>query len=56
MPVLTHELLHTVRVDLVRSIYPSAEGSRLPGVTLSSFEAEDSAAPAQLGFDIGLRA
>ncbi len=55
-PVPTHELLHGVSLDLVRSVYPSAKGIRLLGVTLSSFEREDAAAPAQLGLDLGLRA
>ncbi len=50
-PVLTRELLRAVSLDLVRSIYPPAKGIRLSGVTLSSFEAEDAAAPAQLGLD-----
>jgi DNA polymerase-4 len=55
-PVQTRELLHAVSLDLVRSVYPPAKGIRLLGVTLSSFEAEAAAAPAQLGLDLGLRA
>ena len=55
-PVLTRELLHAVSLDLVRSVYPPAKGIRLLGVTLSSFEAEDAVAPAQLGLDLGLGA
>jgi DNA polymerase-4 len=54
-PVLTRELLRAVSLDLVRPIYPPATGIRLLGVTLSSFEAEDAAALAQLGLDLGLR-
>ncbi len=54
--VLTRELLHAVSLDLVRSVYPPAKGIRLLGVTLSSFEAEDAAAPTQLGLDLRLEA
>jgi len=54
-PVLTREHLHAVSLELVRSVYPPAKGIRLLGVTLSSFEVEEAAAPVQLGLDLGLR-
>jgi DNA polymerase-4 len=55
-PVATRELLHSVSVELVRSVYPPRRGIRLLGVTVSSFdgEAEDEAGPSQLGLDLGL--
>jgi DNA polymerase-4 len=52
VPVASRELLHAVSRTLVRSVFPPAIGIRLVGVTMSGFEHQDDAAPAQLGFDL----
>jgi len=50
-PVLTREVLRSVAVDLVRTIYPPRTGIRLLGATLSNFDApETSASEAQMAF------
>jgi DNA polymerase-4 len=46
--VASQELLRSVSVDLLRSVYPLTKGIRLVGVTLSSFEHPDAAPASQL--------
>ncbi|MBR0645320.1 DNA polymerase IV [Plastoroseomonas hellenica] len=48
--VTSQETLRQVSIDLVRSVFPSAKGIRLLGVTLSNFEGLDGAEPRQ--FDL----
>jgi DNA polymerase-4 len=55
-PVLTREILHSVSLDLVRSVYPPTKGIRLLGVTVSGFESDGAATPEQLGFDLEIGA
>ena len=54
-PILTQELLRSVSIELVRSVYPVTKGIRLLGVTLSNFKPEDADPTAQLGLDLGLQ-
>jgi len=49
-PVASRELLHALSRGLVRSVFPPAAGIRLVGVTMSGFDHQADAAPAQLNF------
>lgn len=51
--VTSQETLRNVSVSLVRTVLPSAKGIRLVGVTLSSFESANKAAPGQLDLGFG---
>lgn len=51
--VVSQETLREISIGLVRSVYPVRTGVRLVGVTVSHFEREDEAVPAQLGLDFG---
>ncbi|MGN6621751.1 MAG: DNA polymerase IV [Sphingomonas sp.] len=48
--VTDRETLRGIAVDLVRSIYPPRAGIRLLGVTLSNFDAAESATATQMAF------
>ena len=50
--IMSQESLRNVSIGLVRKVLPSANGIRLLGVTLSSFESADRSASEQL--DLGL--
>jgi len=50
--IMSQESLRNVSIGLVRKVLPSANGIRLLGVTLSSFESADGSASEQL--DLGL--
>jgi len=52
VPVASRDLLHSVSRALVRSVFPAAIGIRLVGVTMSGFDHQADAEPAQLGFDL----
>jgi len=56
MPVATQEILRATSIDLVRTVFPPTKGIRLLGVTVSSFDAAEEQAPAQLGLDLGMPA
>jgi DNA polymerase IV len=47
-PVTAQAQLRQVSIDLVRSVFPPAQGIRLLGVTVSNFEDRDRAAAGQL--------
>ncbi len=51
--VTSQDSLRDVSIDLVRTVFPPAKGIRLVGVTVSSFETEEAAAPGQLALDLG---
>ncbi|HEV2677522.1 MAG TPA: DNA polymerase IV [Aliidongia sp.] len=51
-PVTSQEVLRSVSIDLVRTVFPPAKGIRLLGVTLSSFDAAEVAPVEQL--DLGI--
>jgi DNA polymerase-4 len=47
-PVADRETLRTVAVELVRTVYPPRTGIRLLGVTVSNFDAPETATAAQM--------
>lgn len=51
--IASHAALHAVSVELVRSVFPVAQGIRLVGVTLSSFEDQHNTPPGQLDLGLG---
>ena len=51
--VTSQEALHAVSLELIRSVFPPANGIRLVGVTLSNFEAPEEEAPGQLELGLG---
>jgi len=55
-PVATQDMLRSTSIELVRTVFPPTKGIRLLGVTVSSFDAAEEQAPAQLGLDLGLPA
>ena len=50
--IMSQESLRNVSIGLVRKVLPSANGIRLLGVTLSSFESADRSASEQLGLGL----
>jgi DNA polymerase IV len=53
--VTSRDVLRDVSIGLVRTVLPPAQGIRLVGVTLSSFEAAEPAASGQLELGLGMR-
>jgi len=51
--ITSAEILRAVSIDLVRSVLPPAKGIRLVGVTVSSFERQESSPPKQLDLSLG---
>ncbi len=52
--VTSQETLRNVSISLVRTVLPPAQGIRLVGVTLSSFERADRPASEQLDLGFGI--
>jgi DNA polymerase IV len=51
-PVDSQETLHAMAVELIRSVFPLRKGVRLVGVSVSNFDRQVSASPAQMGLEL----